>query len=148
MNKVIMISMVFLLGALAGISTAGSLIDNGNGTVTDSGTLLMWQQGESSLMIWEDALTTCESSTLAGNTDWRLPNHKELLTLVDFTEATTNAKINRTLFPGAVSSFYWTSTTVAYDTTRAFLVYFYSGSSNAGVKATDTNYARCVRGGV
>ncbi len=147
MNKLIVIFMVFLLGIMAGVSTAGSLTDNGNGTVTDNGTLLMWQQGENGIMTWEAALTTCETSTLAGNADWRLPNHKELLSLVDVMKVTSPA-INTTLFPGTISSYYWSSTTYANSTSRAWLVDFNEGfSSNGGLLKTLTHYARCVRGG-
>jgi len=145
MKKLIVICVVFLYGILAGVSSAGSLIDNGDGTVTDSGTLLMWQQGESSVVTWEAALTTCEISTLAGYTDWRLPNHKELLSLVDYAKTTTPA-INMTLFPGALSSRYWSSTTVADYTAHAWSVDFDYGDSIDDGK-TLTYYARCVRNG-
>jgi len=146
MNKVIVSCMVFLFGVLlAGVSTAGSLTDNGNGTVTDSGTHLMWQQGESSFMTWEAALTYCEGLPLAGSTDWRLPNHKELLSLVDYTKA-TSPTINTTLFPGATSSGYWSSTTLAGYPSAAWVVFFGYGYS-AGNDKAGTYYARCVRGG-
>ena len=146
MNKAIVICMVFLFGVLAGVSTAGSLTDNGNGTVTDSGTRLMWQQGESSEMTWEAALTYCEGLVLptSGYTDWRLPNHKELLSLVDDTR--NNPSINTTKFPAATTSFYWSSTTVAGGTSAAWYVGFGSGYSYYYGKAS-TYYARCVRGG-
>jgi hypothetical protein len=145
MNKLFVIYVVFLYSVLAGVSTAGSLTDNGNGTVTDSGTHLMWQQGESSLMTWEEALSYCEGLTLAGSTDWRLPNHKELHTLVDYTKA-TSPTINTTAFPNAPSSLYWSSTTDASSTSYAWLVLFNGGSTSTNNK-TSTYYARCVRGG-
>ena len=127
-----------------GQATPRSLTDNGNGTVTDRGTLLMWQQGESSLMDWEAALITCETSTLAGSTDWRLPNHKELLSLVDDTRYIP--AINTTMFPAATSSGYWSSTTNPKYTAGALTVDFKNGVSGYGDK-TSTSYARCVRGG-
>jgi len=49
-----------------------SYTDNGDGTVTDNVTGLMWQQGEVGSMNWEDAITCCEALSLAGYTDWRL----------------------------------------------------------------------------
>ncbi len=69
MTKVFVICMAFVCMALPGVSMAGDLTDNGNGTVTDSGTHLVWQQGESGTMTWETALTYCEGLSLAGNTD-------------------------------------------------------------------------------
>ena len=146
MNKLIVSCMVILYGVLAGVSSAGNLIDNGNGTVTDSGTLLMWQQGEGGAMTWEAALTYCEGLVLptSGYEDWRLPNHKELLSLVD--DTSYNSSINIAKFPGVFSSYYWSSTTFAGSTSYAWYVYFGNGYSSNDVK-TNTDYARCVRGG-
>ena len=51
--------------------------DNGDGTVTDAATGLMWKQDDSgSGMIWDDALSYCENLETAGYTDWRLPDAK------------------------------------------------------------------------
>ncbi len=62
--------------------------DNGDGTVTDHATGLMWQQADSgSGMDWEDALAYAEGLTLAGHDDWRLPNVKELQSIVDYTRS-------------------------------------------------------------
>jgi len=146
MNKAIVSCMVFLFGVLAGVATAGSLTDNGNGTVTDSGTRLTWQQGESAEMTWEAALTHCEGLVLlaSGYTDWRLPNHKELLSLVDDTR--NNPSINTIKFPDVVSSNYWSSTTLAGYPSYAWFVTFGYGYSDYSNKS-DPFYARCVRGG-
>ena len=62
--------------------------DNGDGTVTDHATGLMWQQTDSgSGMDWEAALAYAESATTAGYDDWRLPNVKELQSIVDYTRS-------------------------------------------------------------
>ena len=59
--------------------------DNGDGTVTDRATGLMWQQADSSSALdWENALAYADKSTLAGYDDWRLPNVKELQSIVDY----------------------------------------------------------------
>jgi hypothetical protein len=63
-------------------------INNGDGTVTDHATGLMWQQGDSgSGMHWHDALAYSENLELAGYRDWRLPNAKELQCIVDYTRS-------------------------------------------------------------
>ena len=59
-------------------------IDNGDGTVTDLVTGLMWQQGYSGKMSQSQAATGASSFSLAGYTDWRLPTIKELYSLIDF----------------------------------------------------------------
>ena len=59
-------------------------VDNGDGTVTDLNTGLMWQQAYSGKMTWDDALAGVETFSLAGYDDWRLPTIKELYSLIDF----------------------------------------------------------------
>lgn len=61
------------------------LVDNTDKTVTDNATGLMWMQEDSGYaMDWEDALTYAEASDYAGYDDWRLPNAKELQSIVDY----------------------------------------------------------------
>ncbi|MDV7145447.1 DUF1566 domain-containing protein [Tropicimonas sp. TH_r6] len=65
--------------------------DNGDGTVTDASTGLMWTQGDSGeAMSWEEALKwaqTANAESYLGYSDWRLPNVKELQILVDYTRS-------------------------------------------------------------
>ncbi|SLM27442.1 exported hypothetical protein [Desulfamplus magnetovallimortis] len=52
----------------------GPYIDNGDGTVSDEGTGLMWQQRDDGVTrTWEDACQACEELELAGYDDWRRP---------------------------------------------------------------------------
>ena len=48
--------------------------NNNNGTGTDTATGLMWQQTDGGEMTFENATTFCENLTLAGFSDWRLPD--------------------------------------------------------------------------
>ena len=60
--------------------------NNGDGTITDLATGLMWMQDDSGYdMEWQDALAYCETLDYAGHADWRLPNTKELQSIVDYT---------------------------------------------------------------
>ncbi len=65
-------------------------LDGGDGTVTDAATGLMWQQanGEENpgdyQFDWRNALSYCEDLSLAGYDDWRLPDVKELQSIVDY----------------------------------------------------------------
>ncbi len=60
-------------------------IDNGDGTITDNSTGLMWTQDDNGEGIdWETALDYAENIEFAGHSDWRLPNVKELQGIVDY----------------------------------------------------------------
>ena len=59
--------------------------DNGDGTVTDNVTGLIWQQGsDSGPLSWEEAQTYCESLGLGNQGDWRMPSLKELFSISNF----------------------------------------------------------------
>ncbi|WP_430931782.1 DUF1566 domain-containing protein [Saccharicrinis sp. 156] len=87
-------------------------VDNGDGTVTDQATGLMWQQtDDGNTYDWVEALALASESEVAGYTDWRLPNTKELQSIVDY-EKTTFPAIDETYFSCTDSdSWFWTSTT-------------------------------------
>ena len=130
---------------LLGTGTIFAFTDNGDSTITDSRTGLMWQkQDDGTVRTWENAISYCEGLTLAAQSDWRLPNIKELKTIVDNTKY--SPAIDMTYFPNTQSSSYWSSSTDAGYTDNAWCVSFDSGNVGNDGKA-DTGYARCVRGG-
>ena len=97
-------------------------IDNKDGTITDNATGLMWQQStEEKGYNWKDALAYAENLTLGGYDDWRLPNAKELQSIVDYSRSlqTTNSPAIDSLFNiarididgGTNYPFLWTGTT-------------------------------------
>ena len=100
-------------------------VDNGNGTITDHATGLMWMQDDNGDAIsWQDALTYAEGAEFAGFSDWRLPNAKELQSILDYTRspATTNSAAIDPIFncteiideSGTPNyPYYWTGTTHA-----------------------------------
>lgn len=76
--------------AVRGTTSYGinDFVDNGDGTVTDRATGLMWSQDDSGEAInWLAALAYAEAATIAGYDDWRLPNIKELQSIVDYSGA-------------------------------------------------------------
>ena len=122
----------------------GRMLDNGDGTVTDTKTALMWQQGEPGEMTWADAITYCDNTQLAGYDDWRLPNMNELQSIVDYHEYAPSG--NTTAFPGMIQSRYWSSTTSSNDADWAMHVGF-NGGSVLSTRKSDSSYVRAVRGG-
>jgi len=62
--------------------------DHGDGTISDHATGLMWQQADDGIMRnWEDALSYAENLELGGYDDWRIPNAKELQSIVDYSRS-------------------------------------------------------------
>jgi len=99
-------------------------VDNGDGTISDTATGLMWQKADDgSARNWEESLNYAENLELASYTDWRLPNAKELQSIVDYSRSpqTTNSPAINPVFetteiydPDGYSDqypFFWTSTT-------------------------------------
>jgi hypothetical protein len=132
-----------MLRCVRGPQVNQSLTNNNDGTITDNNTGLMWQRGETGAKSWSDALAACNALSLANYTDWRLPNVRELVSILG--EAQLNPTLNTTFFPNVVSSGYWSSTSSATDPDRAWLVNFSNGSTDTGSKSSAL-YSRCVRG--
>ncbi|MGL1903248.1 MAG: DUF1566 domain-containing protein [Fibrobacterales bacterium] len=118
--------------------------DNADGTISDNATGLMWQQADSeSGMYWEEALEYAEqknSEDYLGQSDWRLPNAKELHSIVDYTRSPqeTNSAAIDTLFQvseiideGSETNypFYWSSTTHQNMMSSDNAVYFSFGEA-------------------
>ena len=130
-----------------GSETFQELVDNGDGTVADIKTGLMWQQADAGTMTWTDALNYCENLQLANNNDWRLPNRNELQSLVDYSKL--DPAINTVKFPDT-NSYYWSSTTMVDNNLQnhAWSVNFAWGHLYSGVYFVDKstgNYVRAVR---
>ena len=124
----------------------GHFVDNGDGTVTDTTSGLMWQQAETKAMRWEKALSFCEDIDLGGYQDWRLPNIRELLSLVD--ENGGAPSINAEFFPGCRPHTYWSSTTHTGFPGFAWGVPFEGDRSLGASQKGRHNYVRAVRGGI
>jgi hypothetical protein len=100
--------------------------DNGDATITDKATHLMWTKGDSAQGFnWQEALAwvqTKNAESYLGHSDWRLPNAKELQGIVDYTRSpgsTSSAAINALFSSTGITNeagqpdypCYWTSTT-------------------------------------
>jgi hypothetical protein len=124
---------------------------NGDGTVTDNLTGLIWQQNgmAQNPIAWQQQLAYCEGLTLAGRTDWRVPNVKEMASLILPERACVwddNYFIaSCSTSTASVYSYYVTSTT-RVDNPAEVWVIINDGRIMTRSK-TGSTYVRCVRGG-
>jgi len=141
-------------------------VDHGNGTVTHTRTGLMWKQcseglsgascatGTATAHTWQAALQLAETlnagAGFATFNDWRVPNQKELNSIVE--RQCVTPSINAAIFPATVSNLYWSASPYAGaapyagNATAAWNVDFTDGSDNVFMKAGFL-YVRLVRGG-
>jgi hypothetical protein len=135
--------------------------DNGDGTATDNLTGLIWlkngtcfpEGGPAGATTWQSALDACNNlqnlecrlSDGSSSGDWRLPNVRELHSLIDF------GNYHPALPTGhpftVADTYYWTSTTVADSPSRAFRVSLDAGNVGEGTKLSPDGLVLPVRGG-
>jgi len=143
--------------------------DNNNGTVTDNLTGLIWLKNANcanAKAIWDTAIDyaaalfdgctdcfgtvgDCGLSDDSSAGDWRLPNRKELLSLVDLGQYEP-ALPSVNPFTGVewgTGNYYWSSTANAGLTTMAWCVLLDYGSVSYDHQATSSYYVWPVRGG-
>jgi len=111
--------------------------DNGDGTVTDNNTKLIWSKNANlgGKMSWYRAMDYCNALDLAGNSDWRLPSLHELQSLIDrsqFGPALPPGNPFTNMPPGGYE---WTSTTYESDIYFAWTVGMVRGSVQKLTKA-------------
>lgn len=147
---------IALLLGLAQPALAG-FTDNGNGTVTDSTTSLVWDQcpygltgaacDSGTVTTWVGALNAAAAANTAsykGFTDWRVPNKNELESLVNIN---TNNPAWDSAFPSvAYGNYYWTSTSYTPNPSSAWVVGFGKGHTYASGKG-GPGFVRLVRSG-
>ncbi len=122
-----------------------SYADNGDETVADNNTQLMWQQeSDNSERIWDDAKLYCNDLKLGDYNDWRLPNLKELLSIVNYDSYSPS--IDQSYFTNTESSSYWSSITYSKSNQYAWNVNFKYGYAIQESKTGSSNHVRCVRG--
>jgi hypothetical protein len=134
-------------------------VDNGDGTVTDTRTGLMWKQcvegqsgaaceGRAGEFNWDTAMkipqTLNQRGGFAGYHDWRVPTKDELESLV--MHGRTNPAICTEAFPNTPASFVWSGSPSANDASFAWGVYFDDGYSYDYYRSSYYG-VRLVRGG-
>jgi hypothetical protein len=121
--------------------------DHEDGTVTDNLTGLMWTKDANiyGQRVWSEALSMCASCNEGGYSDWRLPNVRELHSLIDYSQYGPPLSTGYP-FSNVQSSYYWSSTTYVGSTSSAFYVSINCGRVLRGGKSNGY-YVWCVRGG-
>ncbi len=135
-------------------------LDNADGTVTHIPTGLMWKQCVEGMTLsagpactgtaavyttYSSALTQAKGVTFADKSDWRIPNVKELRSIVEV--CGHNPAINTTLFPSDPSDLFWSSTTISDSTSANWSMDSTNGQAIGVTKTGATAYLRLVRGG-
>ena len=146
--------------------------DNGNGTITDLNTGLIWEKksddgsihDKDTMYTWDNAFAVhvagLNAANFAGYQDWRLANVKELQSIVDYETSnpavTHGGPFDDNCLAGCTvltcsctaAKFYWSSTTFVIAPTAAWEVDFMvAGDVNAAAKSDGTLSVRAVRGG-
>lgn len=138
-----------------------NFVDNGDGTISDLASGLMWQkEDDGNSRDWEESLIYAEDLTLANYNNWRLPNAKELQSIVDYSRSpqTTNSPAIDPIFitteilnPDGNSvqyPFFWTSTTHldgANPYASAVYIAFGEGLGKMNETILDVHGAGCQR---
>jgi uncharacterized repeat protein (TIGR01451 family) len=140
-------------------NTIDGFTNNSDGTVTDTKTGLVWQacavgqtfnagmgncDGTATTYSYADAMKL--PSDFAGQSDWRVPNVSELLSIVDLRKV--NPSINKSLFPNPPAVWFWSASVYAYNPSYAWIVSFeYGGDDYSNGYKNDDYAVRLVRGG-
>ncbi len=148
------------------ITVNSKIIAMENGCVIDQNTGLMWMKytpdsdigpGNNGLLYWidttntnnEDIFTFCDAAntaTLAGHSDWRVPNIFELSSLIVANAGIGAPYIDTTYFQ-CIDAVYWSSTTCPESTVSGLVARFERGYVDRATKTAGLYYVRLVRGG-
>ncbi len=101
---------------------------NGDGTVTDTVTGLMWQQTDGGEMKIENAINYCQTLALGGHTDWRLPTAHEAFSILNHQHA--NPALDNTVFTTSAADYWWTNNRQANDTNKVWVTNAGGGIGN------------------
>ena len=117
-------------------------VDNGDGTISDLATGLMWQKADAGIARnWEDALSYAENLELAGFNDWYLPDVKELHSIVDYTR--NEPAVSPVFITTDKSGWFWASTTYL---DRPELALYIAFGKAVDFRGMDTHGSGATRG--
>lgn len=146
--SVVGIAFVFVL-SVAASPPGPRFVDHGDGTVTDGETELMWTKDTQQIMgrlTWQEAITACNSLNYAGHHDWRLPQVKELQSMIDYGRENLPGLPPGNPFINVQNWYYWSSTPNTSITGSAWSVDMHYGHPWYHDESYDF-YVWCVRDG-
>jgi len=97
-------------------------IDNGDNTITDNNTSLIWSKNTVAKDVNHEA---AEKAVQTLGEGWRLPTIQELFTLADHSREIP--AIDTTAFPDTENDWYWSSTPTAWNPSAVWVVFFNCG---------------------
>lgn len=104
--------------------------------ITDNLTGLMWvRNANSGIATWQNALAYANGQSICGYDDWRLPNKKELRSLIHYEQANSATWLNGQGFSNVQANSYWSSTTYSFATTSAWFVTMSGGDVSSFSKS-------------
>jgi hypothetical protein len=101
---------------------------HGDGTVTDTVTGLMWQQADGGEMTFENAGIYCDTLSLGGFTDWRIPNPEEAFSILNHDRS--NPALDLSVFVDNDADYWWTGTHQVNDDTKIWVTNAGGGIGN------------------
>jgi len=115
---------------------ANKFVNNGNGSVTDEATGLMWSAADNgSALTWQNALAWVQAKNAQnylGYNDWRMPDIKELHSIVNYSNAPDYNGLP------AIDTNYFTCSKITNENGQEDYPYYWSSSTHAGYSATGT----------
>lgn len=121
-RRLFTISALAFMLCLAGLVMSGEaqaqrFVDNGDGTVTDSQTLLMWTKDANLFgkLSWDDAMSMCGSFNISGKSGWRLPSRDELKTQYSAIQGGQPFTGIQQAYTEPSSSYFWSGTATGAD---------------------------------
>lgn len=139
------------------VTPTSEFIDHQDGTVTHSHTGLMWKrcaEGQtwsggtctgvaSNNVNWSSALLAGRNAVSANHSDWRLPNVKELESIVE--NKCYSPSINASIFPNTPASYFWSASAYAFNPVSVWYVNFLNGVVDFGKKLSPNQFPNQVR---
>jgi len=127
-----------------------SFTDNGDGTVSDDVTGLIWQKADGGEMTWSNAVLYAQTNRVGGQSDWRLPTSHEAFSILN--HGKVNPALDTNFFTLSTAQYWWTADNQLGDSSRVWAINAGGGigahrqTETISAGGTNRYHVRCVRG--